>query len=64
MGLSNFIGGAWWDVAQVVWKYFLCAFCMVLVGLSVYSSSMRSLWMGVRYNMLYTDVYNYTCDCL
>jgi hypothetical protein len=45
--LSNFIGGAWWDVAQFVWKYSSCAFCMVLVGLSAYSLSMCSLWMGV-----------------
>jgi hypothetical protein len=45
--LSNFIGGAWWDVAQFVWKYSSCAFCVVLVGLSAYSLSMCSLWMGV-----------------
>jgi hypothetical protein len=74
MGLLNVLGGAWWDVAQVVWKCSSCAFCMVLVGLSVYSPSVHSLWMGVlkctntiwetiaSCVRLYTHVYNYTCD--
>jgi hypothetical protein len=49
MGFVKFYRWGWWDVAQVVWKYEYssCAFCMVLVGLSVYSPSVRSLWMGV-----------------
>jgi hypothetical protein len=47
MGVDNIIGGAGELLLRLFGKYFSCAFCMVLVGLSVYWPSMRSLWMGV-----------------
>jgi hypothetical protein len=47
MGVDNIIGGAGELLLRLFGKYFPCAFCMVVVGLSVYWPSMRSLWMGV-----------------
>jgi hypothetical protein len=43
MGVDNIMGGAGELLIGLFGKYFSCAFCMMLVGLSVYWPSMRSL---------------------
>jgi hypothetical protein len=47
MGVVNIIVGAGELLFMFFEIYFSCSFCLVLVGLSVYSPSMRSWWMGV-----------------